>query len=482
MRYRLLVNILGKITVLIGLALLVPLLIALHFQEKEWLAFAWAAGITLAIAIPLSYLPKNEGEIRRREGYAIVTLSWIAATIFGSLPYIFAGTFPGIADAIFETISGFTTTGASVMTDIEIHPRSILFWRSLTHWLGGMGIVVLFVALLSQIGTGGLQMFQAEIPGSVAEKIKPRIQETATILWVTYIILSVTQALLLVLAGMPLYEAVIHTFGTMATGGFSSKNASIGYYNNPLIQWIIIVFMFMAGVNFALYYQALRRRNLFYFWRNPEFKFYSVIIMTAIIIVALNLFFSGYEGGESLIRVASFQVVSIVTTTGFVTTDFDVWPSLSRTLLFFLMFVGGCYGSTSGSIKIGRHLIFLKNGLTELFRAIHPHAVVPVRFRNTEIVKAASILNTLQFMGLYLALFVLGTLLISITGLRLEEAASAVATTLGNVGPGLGVVGPTQNYAHLPGAAKYLLSWFMLVGRLEIFTVMVLFLRTTWRG
>lgn len=480
MRYKLLIHILGKIILLIGLALLIPLLIALYFQEKEWLAFAWGAAITLAVGFPLSYFIKPDGEIRRREGYAIVTLSWVAATIFGSLPYIFAGSFPGVADAIFETVSGFTTTGASVMTDIEIHPRSILFWRGLTQWLGGMGIVVLFVALLSQLGTGGLQMFQAEVPGAIAEKIKPRIQETAKVLWFTYIILSVVQTLLLVLSGMPLYEAIIHTFTTMATGGFSSKNASIGYYS-PLIQWIIIVFMFMAGINFALYYQVLKRRNPFYFWHNPEFKFYSAIIITAIFIVALNLFFSGYEPGESLLRVASFQVVSIVTTTGFATADFDAWPNLSRSLLFFLMFVGGCYGSTGGSIKIGRHLVLLKNGLAELFRSAHPHAIVFVRFRGT-IIKESLVLNILQFMGLYLVLFVLGTLLISITGLPLEDAASAVAATLGNVGPGLGVFGPAQNYAHLPAAAKYLLSWLMLVGRLEIFTVLVLFLRTTWRG
>lgn len=482
MRYKLLFYILGKIIILIGFALLVPLVLALYFQEKEWTAFAFSAGITLTAGIPLSFVRNGNEEIRRREGFAIVTFSWLAATVFGSLPYIFAGTFPTIADAIFEAISGFTTTGASVMTDIEIHPRSILFWRSFTQWLGGMGIVVLFVALLSQLGTGGLQMFQAEIPGPIAEKIKPRIQKTATVLWLTYIILSVLEIVLLWLAGMPLYDAVIHTFSTMATGGFSSKNASIGHYTSPLIQWIVIIFMFMAGVNFALYYQVLRHKNPFYFWRNPEFKFYSFIILTAILIVVITLPASDYETWESLLRAASFQVVSITTTTGYATVNFDAWPELLRALLLFLMFTGGCYGSTGGSIKIGRHLVLLKNGLTELFRAAHPHAVVFVRFRHTGEVKDSLVLNILQFIGFYLLLFFLGTLLIiAIAGLNLVDAASAVAATLGNVGPGLGVVGPTQNYAHMPIAAKYLLSWFMLVGRLEIFTVLVLFLKTTWR-
>lgn len=480
MRYNLLFNILGKIICLIGIALLIPLAAAIIFREQEWTAFAWAAVITLAAGVPLSLLTNDGGEIRRREGYAIVTFSWVAATIFGSLPYIFAGTFPGLADAVFETISGFTTTGASVMTDIEIHARSILLWRSQTQWLGGMGIVVLFVALLSQLGTGGLQMLQAEIPGPIAEKIKPRIKETATVLWLTYLTLSVVEMVLLWLVGMPLYEAIVHTFSTMATGGFSSKNTSIGYYT-PLMQWIIIVFMFLAGANFALYYQALRRRNLLYFWKNPEFKFYSAIIFAATIVVTVDLLVSGKYSGESLVRAAAFQVVSITTTTGFATADFNAWPNLSRNLLFFLMFAGGCYGSTGGSIKIGRHMVLLKNGLAEFFRAVHPHAVVMVRFRQTGVVKEGMVLNILQFIGLYLLLFFVGTLLVSASGLSLEDAASAVAATLGNVGPGLGSVGPTQNYAHLPDAVKYLLSWLMLVGRLEIFTVLVLFLRTTWK-
>lgn len=309
----------------------------------------------------------------------------------------------------------------------------------------------------------------------------PRIKETALILWLIYLALSIIEIILLWLAGMPLYESVIHTFGTMATGGFSSKNASIGYYDNPVIQWIIIIFMFLAGSNFGLYYQALKHKNPFYFWRNPEFKFYSFIILGATIIIVVNLALNGYFLEEKLIRTAFFQVISIVTTTGYATADYDIWPNLSRNLMFFLMFVGGCYSSTGGSIKVGRLLVLLKHGMVELYRAAHPHAVVFVRFNKTGVVKDSLVVNILQFIGFYILLFVLGTLLISITGIGLEDAASAVAATLGNVGPGLGIVGPTQNYAHFSAPAKLLLSWLMLVGRLEIYTVLVLFLKATWK-
>lgn len=482
MRYRVVARILGKIVMLVGLSMLVPCLLALYYGEGEWRSFIYSSAVALAVGLPLSCCPgQGAGEIRRREGCVIVTLSWLAASLFGALPYLFSGTFNSFADALFETVSGFTTTGASVMTDIEGHPRSVLFWRSMTQWLGGMGIVVLFVALLPQPGTGALQMLQAEAPGPVAEKIKPRIKETAKILWLTYLSLSGAAAILLWAAGMPLYDAVVHTFATMATGGFSTKNASMGYYQNAAVHWIVIVFMFLAGVNFALYYQALRSKNPLYFWRSPEFKLYSLLIAGSVLLVALNLWRAGRYEGEYLLRQAAFQVVSIVTTTGFATDDFDAWPNFSRLLLLSLMFVGGCYGSTGGSIKVGRHLVLLKNAGAELYRLIHPHAVIPVRLGGTTVVKEAMVLHVLQFVGLYALIFVLGSLVLSLTQVDLVTAVTATAATLGNVGPGLGAVGPTQNFAHFPEAAKYFLSWLMLVGRLEIYTVLVLFLRATWK-
>lgn len=481
MRYRLVARVLGKIMILISLSMFLPSLLALYYGEQEWRSFIYSSAIALAAGLLLSRCPCNQTEIRRREGCVIVTLAWIAASLFGALPYLFAGTFNSLADALFETVSGFTTTGASVMTDIEVHPRSILFWRGMTQWLGGMGIVVLFVALLPQPGTGGLQMLQAEAPGPVPEKIKPRVKETAKVLWLSYVALSAAEVLLLWTAGMPLYDAVVHTFTTMATGGFSSKNASIGHYQSPVIHWIVILFMFLAGANFALYYQAFRLRDPLYFWRNPEFKLYSFLIVGAAALVAINLWGTGRYEGEYLVRQATFQVVSMMTTTGFVTDDFDAWPNFSRLLLLILMFIGGCYGSTGGSIKVGRHLVLLKNGLADLYRIIHPHAVVPVRLGGAVVVKENLIMHILQFIGFYALIFVIGTLLLSLTQVDLVSAASAVAATLGNVGPGLGSVGPTQNFAHLPPAAKCLLSWLMLVGRLEIYTVLVLLLPATWK-
>lgn len=482
MRYNLVAWIVGRVIILIGFALIVPLGVALYFHEGEAQFFFYAAVITLLAGFFLSYRPYPKGEIRRREGYVIVALSWLAASFFGCLPYLFAGTFNGFADAFFETISGFTTTGASVMTDIEVHSHCILFWRSMTQWLGGMGIVVLFVALLSQLGISGMQMFQAEVPGAVKEKVKPRIRETAKVMWLTYVILSLAETILLLFGGMSLYEAVLHTFTTMSTGGFSPKNASIGFYESSFIQWIIIIFMFLGGTNFALYYQALRQKNPFCFWRNTEFKFYVLIIIGAGAAIVTDLFLKGYAFGESLIRQAMFQVVSILTTTGFVTADFDIWPNFSRFLLLVLMFIGGCYGSTGGSIKVGRILVLIKNGAAELYRAINPHTILPVRLSGSVIVKETLALSILQFFSLYAMIFVIGTLLLLfLAPLDVVSAASAVAATQGNVGPGLGAVGPLFNYAHLPASAKYLLSGLMLVGRLEIYTILVLFLPATWK-
>lgn len=481
MRYPLVIRFLGRIIIIVGLAQTVPCLIALHYREKEWVAFLLSSITALAVGALLSQCPSPKEEIRRREGCAIVTLSWVAASLFGALPYLWSGTFDNLADAVFETVSGFTTTGASVMTDIEAPARSVLFWRAMTQWLGGMGIVVLLVALVPLPGTGGLQMVQAESPGPTPEKLRPRMRETVRVLWLTYISLSKAQMLLLWLAGMPLYEAVTHTFTTIATGGFSVKNASIGHYESPAIHWIIILFMFLGGANFALYYKALRQRDLWYFWRNPEFRLYTFLILGATLLAVMNLGKANLYQGETLLRQAAFHVVSIMTGTGYSLDDFDAWPNFSRMLLLALMFVGGCYGSTTGSIKVGRHLVLLKNGITELHRIIHAHAVIPVRLGGTTVVKEPMIISVLQFIGFYVFLFILGTLLMTWISLDLVSAASAVAATLGTVGPGLGFVGPAQNYAHLPAEAKYFLSWLMLVGRLEIFAVLVIFLPSMWR-
>ncbi len=478
MRLSVVFNALGRLMIIVGLAMILPMLWGIYFNEIAAIHFAKAMAISLGLGIAAFLLYSGEDEIRHREGFAIVALGWIAASLVGSLPYVFAGTFPTYIDAFFETMSGFTTTGASVLTDIEVVDKSILMWRSLTQWLGGMGIVVLFVAVLSQLGVGAMQMFKAEAPGPVTERLKPRIKETAKILWLSYLVLSIILLFLLLIAGMGLYDAVNHTFTTMATGGFSTKNASIAAFN-PAIQWIIVVFMFLAGTNFALYYQTLRGRSLRIFWQNEEFKLYLTICILATVILMITIYTPGLSL-EQILRYASFQAVSIITTTGFATADFDLWPPLARTLLFVLMFVGGSAGSTGGSVKIGRILILLKHSILELRRMIHPRAILPLLVNNRPVDNGV-IVNVLQFFVLFIGIFLFGWLALAAMGLDFETSASAVAATLGNVGPGLGLVGPSQNFAFLPAEAKLLLSFLMLIGRLEIYTVLVLMLPSTWK-
>ncbi|MDN5324160.1 MAG: trk/ktr system potassium uptake protein [Clostridia bacterium] len=381
MNLKIVFSTLGVILMIIGISMLFPLIWSLYYGEYDLPAFLISAIVTFLVGLFLFKGLKTEGSIRYKEGFAIVSLAWVFATIFGSLPYLLSKTFNSISDAIFETMSGFTTTGASVLTDIEILPHGILFWRSLTHWLGGMGIVVLFVAILSSIGIGGLQMFRAESPGPVTEKIKPRISETAKILWFTYVIFTFAEIFLLWIFGMPLFDAMCHTFGTLATGGFSTKNQSIGYYNSPIIHWIIILFMFMSGANFALYYSVLHNRNLKIFWKNDEFRLYSYIILVSIAVITIVLITNSYLPLDKAITLAAFQVVSIVTTTGYATYDFDQWPLLARSIIFTLMFVGGCAGSTGGSIKVGRILVLFKQATLELKKAIHPRMITQLKIR-----------------------------------------------------------------------------------------------------
>ena len=383
-------------------------------------------------------------------------------------------------DAFFETMSGFTTTGASVFQDVESLPHGILFWRSLTHWLGGMGIVVLLVAILSSVGMGGMQMFRAESPGPVTEKIKPRIRETAKILWFTYLLFTVVQTLLLWFFGMSLFDALCHTFGSVATGGFSTKNTSMGFYDNSSIYWVTIIFMFLSGANFSLYYQALRGKSLKTFWRNGEFKCYTLIVSLAILIIWLDLFFNGMGSYTQTLTAASFQVVSMITTTGYASTDFDTWSALSKSILVFVMFIGGCSGSTGGAIKVGRIMVLLKQGLLELKRFIHPKQILNLKI-NGRFVSNEITINILQFFFIYITIAALATITMTGLGLDLVSAFTAVAATLGNVGPGLGKVGPMVNYGFIPDSGKYVLSFLMLLGRLELYTVLVLLTPSFWR-
>ncbi|QNB45812.1 TrkH family potassium uptake protein [Thermanaerosceptrum fracticalcis] len=480
MNYQKIISSLGIMLMIIGVSMVLPLMWSLYYGDSDWLAFLGSSIVTFLAGFVAHKATKLEGTFHNREAFIVVTFSWLLASAFGAIPYILTGTFTSYADAFFETMSGFTTTGASVLTDIESLPHGVLFWRSLTHWLGGMGIVVLFIAILSSLGTGGMQMFRAESPGPVAEKIKPRISETAKILWYTYLLFTIVETLLLWLLGMPLFDALCHTFGTLATGGFSTKNASIGYYTNPMIHWVITIFMFMSGANFALYYQALRGRSLWTFWRNPEFKLYSLIVLASIAFVSFDLFLAGIKGIGNILNLASFQVVSIITTTGYATADFDRWPFFSQAILVALMFVGGCAGSTGGSIKVGRILVLLKQCLLELQKVVHPRAIMNLKI-GAKNVPHDIVINILQFFFIYILITIFGTVFMALLGLDLTSAFTAVAATLGNVGPGLAKVGPVQNYSFIPATGKYMLSIFMLLGRLELYTVLVLILPSFWK-
>ena len=472
-------HVIGVFLCFLALSMLLPLVVALVYRDGTVQAFAASLVVTvLAGALLWRFTPRAES-ISVREGFAIVTFSWIAIAAFGSLPFLISGQIPGVTDAFFETISGFTTTGATILEDIEIVPKGLLFWRGLIQWLGGMGIIVLSIAVLPLLGVGGMQLFRAEVPGPTKDKLRPRVKDTAKILWGVYVIFSVAETLLLVLGGMDLFDALCHTFTTMATGGFSTYNASIGHFHSPFIQYVFIFFMFVAGVNFSLHFRVLRGSVRAY-GRDGEFRFYLAMVLAAALIVFAANGFSKLGSTEETIRHSLFQTVSIMTTTGYVTADYEAWPFVNHAVLLLLMFVGGCAGSTGGSIKNVRILLLLKATFSEIRKLLHPHAVVPVRVSGKP-VSDQIIANVLGFFFLYILIFAVGSAVMAAFGLELRSALSSVAATLGNVGPGLGAVGPTQTYAPLPIGAKWFLCFFMLTGRLEIFTVMVLFSRSFWR-
>ncbi|MCD4747616.1 MAG: TrkH family potassium uptake protein, partial [Bacteroidales bacterium] len=399
-------------------------------------------------------------------------------SLFGALPFLLSGSITNYTDAFFETISGFTTTGATILTDIEVLPKGILFWRSLTHWIGGMGIIVLSIAILPILGIGGMQLFVAEVPGIVPDKLHPRITHTAKRLWMIYVFFTVIETVLLKLGGMNLFDALCHAFATMATGGFSTQNDSITGYS-PLIQYIIIIFMIIAGTNFTLHYFALHA-NIKKIWKNEEFRFYIYFIFGMCIFIMFFIFFLSDIRFEEAFRNSLFQVVSIITTTGFITSDYLIWPGYLWFLIFILMFIGGSAGSTGGGIKVVRQLLLFKNSGLELKRLIHPQAIIPVRY-NGKAVPQNIIFKVMAFFLFYMIIFALGTLVMALLGLDLKSAIGSSAATLGNIGPGIGSVGPVGNYADIPAFGKWFLSFLMLLGRLELFTVLILFSPAFWK-
>ena len=482
MKVKHILHILGAFLFFLGLTMLLPIGWSVYFGEGDLKIFILSLLITSA-AGAFFYLLFRPGEDRislsHKEGFIIVTTGWILAAAFGSLPYLLYGVFPTFGDAFFESMSGFTTTGATVITNIESIPHGILLWRSLTQWLGGMGIIVLSIAVLPLLGVGGMQLYKAELPGPVKDKLKPRIAETARILWIVYVIISTVEFILLLFGGMSVFDSLCHTFTTMATGGFSTSDASITNFHSAYIEAVITVFMLIAGINFSLHYSILTG-DFKTFFKNSELRFFLGVAIIATIIVTLNLRLNLFDETAKSFRYASFQVVSILSTTGYTTDNFAGWPALSKITLLLLMFVGGSAGSTGGSIKCLRILLIIKHGYKELYRMVHPHAVTTVKL-GKDIVSAEIMESIWGFFILYLSVTVIATLIMSFLGVDMMTAFSSVAATIGNVGPGFGMVGPASTYSEIPYTGKWLLSFCMLVGRLEIYTVIVLLIPEFWK-
>lgn len=480
MNVQLVLGILGKLLTAYTSAMLIPLMIALILKESSLMAFILSILITGVTGFSLMHHYKlSKLKFGVREGFAVVAGAWILTSLFGALPFWFADVVPTYIDALFETVSGLTTTGASVINDVEALPQSLLFWRSLTHWMGGMGIIVFFIALLPKAGAGAVNLFNAEVPGPTNERIQPRIRDTAIALWKIYTVLTILLIFLLWGAGMTFFDAINNSFATMATGGFSTKNTSIMYYNSLTIELILAFFMILAGGNFGIYLMAWRKKSSKPF-RNSEFWVYLLIILGATLLIAGSLWYSDGKPINYALRHALFQVASIITTTGYASADFDQWPAITKLILFLLMFIGGSSGSTSGGIKVSRIMLLTKSTWAELKRAIHPRAVLSIRL-DGKAVEPNTIVMVGIFFFLYIVTFAAASMIIAGTGLEPFDAMSAVAATLGNVGPGFGVVGPTTTFASVNLLGKSVLTFCMLLGRLEFFTLLVLLRPEFWR-
>jgi len=477
MNYRMIAHMLSRILTVEAALMLLPLLVTLLYGETAVSAFCVTIVLLLAASLLLGIKAPKDTTIYAREGFVIVALAWIVMSLFGALPFVLSEAIPKYVDAFFETVSGFTTTGSSILTEIESLERGILFWRSFTHWVGGMGVLVFVMAVLPSSDGRTMHLMRAEVPGPTVGKISSKIRDTAKTLYAIYFAMTVLQVLILWAFGMPLYDCFISAFGTAGTGGFSNRNLSIGAYGNPAFEIIIGIFMLLFGINFNLYYFLLLKRFREVI-SSEELLTYLGIVAVSIIAITANIASMYASVGESL-RHAFFQVASIITTSGFATTDFNLWPSLSKTILVILMFLGACAGSTGGGIKIARIVILFKATLRDLKRMVHPHAMVTVRFENKPM-EERTVQATSLYLVVYVMLFTASTLLLSLEGRDLTTTFTAVAACFNNIGPGLEVVGPMGNYSSFSAWGKLLLSADMLIGRLEIFPILLLLSRSTW--
>lgn len=494
LNYKIIFHLMGLLIGVNGGFMLLSTLVSYYYKDGVTLELLESGIVTITIGVFLMFITRKKRKVlQKRDGYVIVTFGWIFMSLAGTLPYIFTGAIPSFTNAFFETMSGYTTTGASILNDIESVPYGILFWRSITHWIGGMGIIVLAIAILPLLGIGGMELFAAEAPGPSSDKLHPRITDTAKRLWLIYVGYTVAETVLLKLAGMSLFDAVNHSLSTLSTGGFSTKNASMAYWNDqPLIQYIVIFFMFLAGTNFVLSYFAFKT-NFSKILRDEEFKFYAISILVFSVMASLIIYFQTditqssvdhpmiWGRFESGFRHSIFQVLAIITTTGFVSADYTIWTPFLTVFFFGLMFLGGSAGSTAGGVKIVRHIILIKNGLIEFRRSLHPRAILPVRY-NSKAVRQPIVYNILGFFILYFLSFIVGVLVFSLMGLDFQTALGGAASSLGNVGPALGDLGPVNNYASLSNPAKWWSAFLMLIGRLELFTVLILLTPYFWRN
>ena len=481
MNWRFIIKTIGILIFSLGLSMLLSLICGLFYKDDSLIPLAKSFGITVftGSALFLFFRKAHTDSITHREGIAIVAIGWTAIGLFGALPFYLSAGFESWVDAFFESVSGFTTTGSSILTNIEGISKGLLFWRSFIQWLGGMGIIVLSIAILPFIGVGGMQLYKAEVPSPVPDRLKPRIRDTAMALWKVYLLFSLAEVLLLMVGKMDLYNALCHTFTTMPTGGFSTKNLSIAHYNSIYFDTIITIFMLLAGINFSLHYQMINGKPLAY-WRDSECRFFLGVVMLLVIIVSFDIYGTVYTQIGEAFRFGAFQIVSIVTTTGYATADYEKWPAMSQTIILLCMFLGASAGSTGGGIKCLRIMLCLKYCYKEIFSLIHPHAVTHIKIGG-KAVSEDVVRSVLGFFVLYIGLFGLCSVLLAGMGVDLVTSFTAVASAIGNIGPGFGLVGPAENFAHIPSMGKWLLIWCMLLGRLEIFTVIILLVPEFWR-
>ncbi|QGY41236.1 TrkH family potassium uptake protein [Pseudodesulfovibrio cashew] len=486
MRWKYVLHVIGALIACVGMTMVFPVAWALYYHDGTASALSLAMAITITSGVVLFFLfrdpeaSKSQSVMSHREGMAIVALGWFAAGAFGGLPFYLSGTFDSVVDCVFESLSGFTTTGSSVLADIESIPRPVLFWRSLTHWLGGMGIIVLSLAILPFLGVGGMQLYKAEVPGPAPDKLKPRIKDTAMTLWKVYLLFSLVETILLMLGGMDFFDSLCHTFGTMATGGFSTMNTSVAAFDSAYIDYIITVFMLIAGINFTLHYALLkwRPREMI---KDPEFRVFVAMVAVFIAVISVAVYIGGnYDNTADAVRYTSFQVASILTTTGFATADYELWPGIAQAILLFCMFIGGCAGSTGGGMKVMRMMLLVKHSYKELFRLIHPRSVNRVKMGKI-VVQDDVLSGVWGFFVLWIGLFVLAGFAVAATGVDVVTSFASSLACIGNIGPGIGGVGPTDNFAWMPDTAKWVLTFCMVLGRLEIYTVIILFVPEFWR-